>query len=441
MELCSIASGSSGNCLCVGTDNCHLLIDAGVSGKRIEAGLNSVGLKTEEMQGILVTHEHMDHIQGLGVLARRYGLPMYATAGTIEAILATKAVGKIDVGLFHEVEHMDHIQGLGVLARRYGLPMYATAGTIEAILATKAVGKIDVGLFHEVRAEVDFTIGDLTIEPIAISHDAAEPVAYKFRQGDKTLAVMTDLGTYDEREVDFTIGDLTIEPIAISHDAAEPVAYKFRQGDKTLAVMTDLGTYDERIVEKLKAMDVLFLESNHDVHMLQAGAYPYSLKQRILGEKGHLSNELCGKLLHDVHMLQAGAYPYSLKQRILGEKGHLSNELCGKLLGEVLHDGLKAVFLGHLSKENNYPQLAYETVRVEITLGENPYSGDDFPLYVAGRSEASEILGHLSKENNYPQLAYETVRVEITLGENPYSGDDFPLYVAGRSEASEIMRF
>lgn len=263
MELCSIASGSSGNCLCVGTDDCHLLIDAGVSGKRIEAGLNSVGLKTEEMQGILVTHEHMDHIQGLGVLARRYGLPMYATAGTI-----------------------------------------------EAILATKAVGKIDVGLFHEVRAEVDFTIGDLTIEPIAISHDAAEPVAYKFRQGDKTLAVMTDL-----------------------------------------------GTYDERIVEKLKAMDVLFLESNHDVHMLQAGAYPYSLKQRILGEKGHLSNELCGKLL-----------------------------------GEVLHDGLKAVFLGHLSKENNYPQLAYETVRVEITLGENPYSGDDFPLYVAGRSEASEIM-------------------------------------------------
>ena len=158
MELCSIASGSSGNCLCVGTDNCHLLIDAGVSGKRIEAGLNSVGLKTEEMQGILVTHEHMDHIQGLGVLARRYGLPMYATAGTI-----------------------------------------------EAILATKAVGKIDVGLFHEVRAEVDFTIGDLTIEPIAISHDAAEPVAYKFRQGDKTLAVMTDLGTYDERIVELSL--------------------------------------------------------------------------------------------------------------------------------------------------------------------------------------------------------------------------------------------
>ena len=92
MELCSVASGSSGNCICVGTENCHVLIDAGISGKRIETGLNSFELKTEEMQGILVTHEHIDHIAGLGVLARRYGLPIYATAGTINAILNTKSV-------------------------------------------------------------------------------------------------------------------------------------------------------------------------------------------------------------------------------------------------------------------------------------------------------------------------------------------------------------
>lgn len=263
MEICSIASGSSGNCICVGTDSCHLLIDAGISGRRIEAGLNSIDLKTAEMQGILVTHEHSDHIQGLGVVARKYGLPMYATAGTIDAILRTKSVGKIDESLFTEVEP----------------------------------------------------------------------------------------------EVPFTIGDLTIEPIAVSHDAAEPVAYKFRQQDKTMAVMTDLGRYDEQIVEKLKNLDVLFLESNHDVHMLQAGGYPYPLKQRILGDRGHLSNELCGKLL-----------------------------------GEVLHDDVKAVFLGHLSKENNYPELAYETVRVEIMLGENPYKGDDFPMYVARRDEPSELV-------------------------------------------------
>lgn len=263
MELCSIASGSSGNCICVGTDECHLLVDAGISGKRIEAGLNSIDLKTEEMQGILITHEHGDHIAGLGVLARRYGLPLYATAGTIEAIKRTASVGKIDETLFHEV------------------------------------------------------------------HAGEE----------------------------FVVGDMTIEPVAISHDAAEPVAYKMTQPGKAMAVMTDLGKYDDNIVKKLKNLDVLLLEANHDVHMLQVGSYPYPLKQRILGERGHLSNELSGRLL-----------------------------------GEVLHDHFKTVVLGHLSKENNYEELAYETVRLEVTLGENPYRGDDFPMYVAKRDEPSQMI-------------------------------------------------
>ena len=233
MELCSIASGSSGNCICVGTDECHVLVDAGISGKRIESGLNSIDLKTEEMQGILITHEHEDHI-----------------------------------------------------------------------------GMFDPALLHEIH-----------------------------------------------RGEDFTIGDMTIEPIAISHDAAEPVAYKMKQPGKSMAVMTDLGIYDDHIVEKLKGLDVLLLEANHDVHMLQVGSYPYPLKQRILGEKGHLSNELSGRLL-----------------------------------GEVLHDHFGTVFLGHLSKENNYAELAYETVRLEVTMGDNPYKGDDFPMYVAKRDEPSELV-------------------------------------------------
>jgi phosphoribosyl 1,2-cyclic phosphodiesterase len=263
MELCSIASGSSGNCICAGSDNCHVLIDAGISGKRIEQGLNSINLKTSEMQGILITHEHSDHIAGIGVIARKYGIPMYATAGTI-----------------------------------------------EAIRNTRSVGKIDGSLFREITPEVDFVIGDLTIEPIRISHDAADPVAYK-----------------------------------IKHDG------------KSMAVITDLGTYDERIIKHMEGLDVLMLEANHDVNMLQVGRYPYPLKQRILGDRGHLSNERSGQLL-----------------------------------GRVLHDNLKTVILGHLSKENNYPELAYETVRVEVTMGDNPYRGDDFPMYVARRDEPSELV-------------------------------------------------
>lgn len=263
MELCSIASGSSGNCIYAGSDDSHILIDAGISGKRIETGLNSLDLKTAEMQGILITHEHIDHIGGLGVIARRYGIPMYATEGTIDAVLHTKSVGKIEESLFH------------------------------------------------------------AIQP----------------------------------DVDFVIGDLTIQPISISHDAADPVAYKIKQPGKSMAVMTDLGKYDQSIIDKLQNLDVLLLEANHDVQMLQVGSYPYSLKRRILGEKGHLSNEASGQLL-----------------------------------GELLHDHFNTVFLGHLSKENNYEELAYETVRLEVTMGENPYHGNDFPMYVANRDNVSPMV-------------------------------------------------
>ena len=95
---------------------------------------------------------------------------------------------------------------------------------------------------------------------------------------------------------------------------------------------------------------------------------------------------------HDLKMLEVGPYPYPLKRRVAGDKGHLSNELSGRLLCDILHDNLKHVVLGHLSKENNYEELAYETVRLEVTLGDNPYKGDDFPITVAKRSSVSEII-------------------------------------------------
>ena len=91
-------------------------------------------------------------------------------------------------------------------------------------------------------------------------------------------------------------------------------------------------------------------------------------------------------------MLEVGPYPYPLKRRVLGEKGHLSNELSGRLLCEILHDQLKYVLLGHLSRENNFPELAYETVKLEITMGDTPFRGEEVPLYVADREKMSEIL-------------------------------------------------
>ncbi len=269
LEICSVASGSDGNCICVGTDRTHVLIDVGLSGKRVEAGLNEFGYTSSDIEGILVTHEHADHVAGLGVMARKLGVPLYATSATIQAI--------------------------------YDKEAYYTS------LGKKWIGPIDRSLFHEITPEVDFMIGDMTFHPIHVSHDAADPVAYRFTNGREHMAVMTDL-----------------------------------------------GTYDANIIENLQGLHGLLLESNHDVRMLQTGPYPYPLKQRILGDYGHLSNERSGQLL------------------------------C-----ELLHDNLDNIMLGHLSGENNYPDLAYETVRMEVTMGDNPYKAEDFRISVARRGQTS----------------------------------------------------
>ena len=121
--------------------------------------------------------------------------------------------------------------------------------------------------------------------------------------------------------------------------------------------LTDLGTYNDYTIESLRGMDALLLEANHDVNMLQVGPYPYPLKQRILGDRGHLSNENSGRLL-----------------------------------SRLLHDKLQYIVLGHLSKENNLPELAYETVKLEITQSDTQYKAGDFPIQVAKRSEVSRLI-------------------------------------------------
>ena len=246
MRMCSIASGSSGNCIYVGSDDTHL-----------EEGLKTLELKGEDLDGILITHEHSDHILGLGVFSRKYEIPIYATPGTI-----------------------------------MGIKSYS------------GLGKMPEGLYREIRADEPFELGDMTVKPFAISHDANEPSGYRLEQG-----------------------------------------------------ATDLGKYDSYTVECLRNLDAVLLEANHDIHMLEVGGYPYYLKQRILGDRGHLSNELSGRLLCD-----------------------------------ILHDNLKHIVLGHLSKENNYAKLAYETVKLEVTLADNEYKGDDLDMFVANRDTVSDII-------------------------------------------------
>lgn len=262
MNLCSIASGSSGNCTFVGSEHTKLLVDAGLSGAKIECGLKSIDVCPDEIQGVLVTHEHADHIMGLGVLARRYQVPIYGTAETINSILRMKNIGRISEELLHYVQP-----------------------------------------------------------------DAA-----------------------------FQINDIKVEPFSISHDASNPVCYTFQADGHKIGMATDLGKYDDYIISKLEGSEILLLEANHDVNMLMVGGYPYYLKQRILGDKGHLSNENSAKLI------------------------------C-----RLIHNKLKYITLAHLSKENNFEELAYETVRVEL----NQYMEDRTTgqlLSVAKRELASEML-------------------------------------------------
>lgn len=263
MRLVSIASGSSGNCIYIGSDNTHILIDAGISTRRIEKALAEIGVSMRDLSGVFVTHEHSDHICGLGVMSRKYEVPIFTTEGTY-----------------------------------------------QGIRKTKSLGAMPEGLEHIIRADEILTVGDLKITSFATSHDAADPLGYRV-DSEKASA----------------------------------------------AVVTDLGVYSQYTVSHLQNLDALLLEANHDIRMLECGPYPYYLKKRILGNRGHLSNEASGRLL-----------------------------------GEVLHDGMKKVLLGHLSKENNYEDLAYETVRLEVTMGENQYKGSDFDISVASRTEMSEII-------------------------------------------------
>ena len=263
MRFVSIASGSSGNCIYAGTDSTHILIDAGISAKRIEKGLFEVGLKPGELSGICITHEHSDHIKGLGVLARKYEIPIYATEGTLAEIRNVKSLGEYPEEL---------------------------------------------------------------LKPL-------------------------------RPDVKMTLGDLDILPFHIDHDAADPVAYRIQSGNKSVAVATDLGHYNQYTIDHLLDLDAVLLESNHDLRMLESGPYPYYLKRRIMGNFGHLSNENAGRLLN-----------------------------C------ILNDKMKYVLLGHLSKENNLPELAFETVRLEVDMGDCPYCTSDFRMAVAGRDEMSGIL-------------------------------------------------
>lgn len=260
LEFRSLFSGSTGNSSLIGFDDTYLLVDAGRTGKMLEEAVKAQGFDMKKVRAILVTHEHVDHIRGVGVLARKYGMEVYASAGTWEA------------------------------------------------MADK-VGEIPLRQRCEFYPEQDFYIDRVNVMPFSIPHDAAQPTGYCLICGGKKVSLMTDLG--------HTTRDLL----------------RYAEGS-----------------------DVLLMEANHDVQMLIDGSYPERLKRRILSGRGHLSNEACGQAL-----------------------------------AEILQSSTPQIYLGHLSEENNVPELAYSTVS-QILQSCGICAGRDVTLRMTYPDRAAEAV-------------------------------------------------
>ena len=231
MRFCPLCSGSSGNSTYIEAGNIRILIDAGLSCKRITALMNEIGADPAQLTAILVTHEHSDHIKGIEILSSKYSVPVYANRECWSAMRNQMA----------------------------------------------RVKPSEICVF----------------------------------ESDKT----------------FYIGGVEVFPFTTYHDSVHSVGFVIRYKEHKVAVCTDIGHIDKRILEILSGCELVLLEANHDVDMLMAGSYPYLLKKRILSGTGHLCNEDCANTLV-----------------------------------ELYHRGVRNAILGHLSKENNYPELALITV-------------------------------------------------------------------------------
>ena len=255
MELRTLFSGSSGNAILISHSGAHLLVDAGVSCRRLTMALESCGVDPQSLSAILITHEHSDHIAGLAILTKKYQRPSYTSPGTARQ-----------------------------LAYR-----------------------------------------------IAAIEDVLHPVS----PGDA-----------------FALGPFTVTAFPTSHDAAQPMGFTFSAGGRRAAVVTDLGYVSREVLSGILGSDLVVCESNHDIDWLQSGPYPYSLKARILGDKGHLSNEAGAALA--LQCAQAGAH---------------------------------TVILAHLSAENNSPARALSQTETVLSTG----GFGAVVLAVAPRNQPSEL--------------------------------------------------
>ena len=292
LRFCSFASGSTGNCYLIRTDNTALLVDCGISGKRIMEGLGRFGLDACDLSAILITHEHSDHIMSIRMMARK-------------------------------AENAD---------------IYATGGTILGIGDKVPDGRI-----------TRITSGEL-----------------------------------------FNVGDIEVMSFDVSHDAREPVGYTFTCEGRKLSILTDTGTVTEKIYRSVKASNALVLEANHEVNILRAGPYPFELQQRILSDRGHLSNVAAGELI--CRLLDDRGSIGTTPEPIRDQRHHFADDVPSDggydAAGDAAEEDrdIPYVLLAHISRNNNTPYQAMLTVK-DILFEDDLYVGRDLNMSTASYCE------------------------------------------------------
>jgi phosphoribosyl 1,2-cyclic phosphodiesterase len=308
-----LASGSKGNSTVVTGGRTRILVDAGLSCRELFRRMKLAGEEPETLDAILITHEHTDHINGLAVTARKLGIPVYFTEGTHRAWMRWLTPRR----------QMTYAQWVEQCRKQ------AAERQAETESAQCDSPEPDEAYPEEVASQ--------QIAPQQAGLDSSDPCQPVFAEQEASEASQQVPSRKDEPTwlprveyfqagQPFEIGDIAISPFTIPHDAADPVGFVFRAAGVRMALATDLGYIPPNVKAQLQGVDLLLLESNHDLEMLRDGPYPWSVKQRVLSRVGHLSNEAAADFLKNSYDGQA-----------------------------------TYVILAHLSESNNLPELARVT--------------------------------------------------------------------------------